>query len=82
MYQNEHDALFAGIRSGKPINNGEYMTQSTLIAIMGRMATYTGGLITWDMVMNSKEDLSPSRYDWNVPLSVPPVAVPGKTRFV
>ena len=27
MYQTEHDELFASIRAGKPINNGEYMAQ-------------------------------------------------------
>jgi predicted dehydrogenase len=46
MYQTEHDELFASIRSGKPINNGDYMARSTLLAIMGRMAAYTGQLIT------------------------------------
>jgi sugar phosphate isomerase/epimerase len=40
MYQQEHDELFASIRSGKPINNGEWMAHSTLLAIMGRMAAY------------------------------------------
>ena len=42
LYQTEHDELFASIRNGKPINNGEYMAKSTLLAIMGRMAAYTG----------------------------------------
>ena len=37
LYQTEHDELFASIRSGKPIHNGDYMTKSTLLAIMGRM---------------------------------------------
>ncbi len=81
MYQVEHDELFASIRSGKPINNGEYMSHSTLMAIMGRMATYTGQPITWEMALNSKEDLSPPAYDWNVKLAHPPVAVPGITKF-
>jgi predicted dehydrogenase len=81
MYQVEHDELFASIRSGKPINNGEYMCHSTLLAIMGRMAAYTGQTITWEMAMNSKEDLSPPRYDWDVPLPNPPIAVPGVTKF-
>ena len=49
MYQTEHDELFASIRNGKPINNGEYMAKSTLLAIMGRMAAYTGQEITWEM---------------------------------
>jgi hypothetical protein len=82
MYQTEHDELFASIRSGKPINNGEYMANSTLLAIMGRMAAYTGQAITWEMAMNSQEDLTPPKYDWDVPLAVPPVAKPGMTKFV
>jgi predicted dehydrogenase len=82
MYQTEHDELFAGIRSGKPINNGEYMARSTLLAIMGRMAAYTGQQVTWDQALHSKEDLSPPRYDWDVKLPDPPVAVPGVTRLV
>jgi predicted dehydrogenase len=82
MFQIEHDRLFASIRSGQPINNGDYMSQSTLLAIMGRMAAYTGQQITWEMAMNSQEDLSPPRYDWDVELPVPPVAKPGVTRFV
>jgi hypothetical protein len=49
---------------------------------MGRMAAYTGQVITWDMAFNSKEDLSPPRYDWDVPLPVAPVAQPGRTKFV
>jgi myo-inositol 2-dehydrogenase / D-chiro-inositol 1-dehydrogenase len=81
MYQTEHDEMFASIRAGKPMNNGEYMAKSTLLAIMGRMAAYTGKAITWEMAMNSKEELKPPAYDWNVKLAVPPVAMPGRTRF-
>ena len=80
MYQNEHNELFASIRAGKPINNGDYMCQSTLMAIMGRMATYTGQTITWDMAMKSKEDLTPAKYEFGE-LPVPPVALPGKTKY-
>ena len=67
--------------NGKPINQGDYVARSTMIAIMGRMATYTGQVITWDMALNSKEDLSPPRYEFG-PLPVPPVARPGFTKFV
>jgi predicted dehydrogenase len=82
MYQVEHDELFAAIRSGKPINNGDYMSKNSLMAIMGRMATYTGQVVTWDMALNSKQDLSPPAYDWSVKLPDPPVAIPGVTKFV
>jgi predicted dehydrogenase len=79
FYQTEHDELFASIRSGKPINNGDYMAKSTLLAIMGRMATYTGQVVTWEQAMNSKEDLTPEKYEWG-PIPTPPVAMPGMTR--
>jgi len=81
IYQTEHDEMFAGIRSGKPINNGEYMSYSTLLAIMGRMATYTGQEITWEMAMNSKEDLTPRKYEWG-PAPKVEIAMPGVTKYV
>jgi predicted dehydrogenase len=80
MYQSEHNELIAALRSGRTINNGDYMTKSTLLAIMGRMATYTGQLITWDKALNSKEDLTPPHYEFG-PLAVAPVAIPGVTKF-
>ena len=79
MYQREHNELFASIRNGRPINNGEYMAKSSLMGIMGRMACYTGQAITWEDALNSTEDLSPARYEWGA-LPVPPVARPGVTR--
>jgi predicted dehydrogenase len=82
MYQVEHDELFASIRNGKPINDGDWMAKSTLMGIMGRMATYTGQAITWDMALNSKEDLSPPNYNMSASLPVPPVARPGITKFM
>ncbi|MFO0841238.1 MAG: Gfo/Idh/MocA family oxidoreductase [Gemmataceae bacterium] len=80
MYQNEHDELFASLRKGSPINDGDWMAQSTLMAIMGRMSTYTGKEITWEMAMNSKEDLTP-KYEFGT-LPTPPVARPGITKFI
>lgn len=81
MYQVEHDEMFAAIRAGKPINNGEQAAQSTLLAIMGRMAAYTGETVTPEQVLNSKEDLSPAKYEFG-PLAMPPVPVPGVTKLV
>jgi hypothetical protein len=80
MYQNEHNELIASIRAGKPIYNGDYMTNSTLMAIMGRMATYTGQVITWDKALHSKENLTPKKYEFG-PLPVAAVAQPGITKF-
>jgi predicted dehydrogenase len=81
FYQAEHDELFASIRRGTPINNGDYMARSTLLAIMGRMAAYTGKKVTWEMALNSKEDLTPAHYNWAT-MPEPAVAIPGVTPFV
>ncbi len=80
VYQTEHNEMFAGIRRGEPLNNGRYMALSTMLAIMGRMATYTGQVITWDKALNSQEDLSPARYEWG-PIPTPKIAIPGETKF-
>lgn len=82
MYQVEHDELFASIRAGKPIYDGDKMVNSTLAGVMGRMAAYTGSEVTWDHVMKSQEDLFPADLNWNTKLSIPPMAVPGKTRLI
>lgn len=82
MYQQEHDELFASIRAGKPINDGKWMAQSTLMAIMGRMAAYTGQEITWEMAMNSKEKLVPDNLSWDMKLPIVPMAIPGRTKFI
>lgn len=81
MYEEEHRAMFGAIRSGSPINNGVYMARSTMLAIMGRMAAYTGQTLTWEQCLNSTEDLSPAKYEW-ADIPVPQVAKPGLTRFV
>lgn len=89
MYDEEHKALFAAIRSGNPINNGRYMATSTMLAIIGRMVTYTGQAIKWDEAMNSQETLAPASYTWDAdPPCMPgddgqyPIAMPGLTKFV
>lgn len=83
MYQQEHDELFAGIRAGTPINDGEWMAHSTLLAIMGRMAAYTGQQITWEQALNSEQRLMPSDWhSWDAPLEGLPAAVPGQTPFL
>jgi predicted dehydrogenase len=81
MYQTEHDEFFASIRAGKPINDGPRMAHTSLMAIMGRMAAYTGQEITWEMALNSRESLVPEKLDWDTKVDLTPVPVPGKTKF-
>jgi hypothetical protein len=59
MYDVEHQHLFRSIREGKPINNGTYMSYSTLMALIGRDAAYTGKKIKWADFMKSEKRLGP-----------------------
>ncbi len=75
MYQQEHDEFFASIRSGNYINDGDRMVNSTMMAIMGRTAGYTGKEVTWEMAMNSKQALVPDvSKGWDSPVEFVPTA--------
>ena len=81
MYQKEHDVLFASIRSGKPVNDGYYMANSTMAGIMGRMAAYTGKRVTWEEAINSSERLGPTIMTWDTIPGPFEVAMPGITEL-
>lgn len=81
MYEVEHQVLFNAIRTGKTVNNGVRMAYTTLAALMGRMAAYTGQEISWEMALNSQETLVPPHLTWDMALPVVPRAEPGITRF-
>lgn len=81
MYRAEHAALFKSIRDNSPINDGHYMCNSTLIAIMGRACSYTGLELTWEKFAASNERLGPTNYAWG-DIADTPVAIPGVTKFV
>jgi len=83
MYQIEHNEMFASIRDGKPINDGDRMMTSTIAAIMGREAGYTGKQITWDQIIGSQLARVPEITDgWDTPVEMIPRAMPGRTPFV
>jgi predicted dehydrogenase len=86
-HQLEHFPLIAAIRNDKPHNELEIAAISTMTAIMGRMATYSGKLIEWDEAMNSKAQLMPETVTWDMAPPVTPdadgnypIAVPGRTQ--
>ncbi|MEQ1854234.1 MAG: Gfo/Idh/MocA family oxidoreductase [Chthoniobacteraceae bacterium] len=58
-YQTEHDDFFHAIRHDLPYDESEYGAKSTLTAIMGRMAAYSGKIVEWDAAMNSDFTLAP-----------------------
>ena len=88
-YQVEHDALFDAIRNNKPLNDAENGAKSTMTAILGRMATYSGQMIEWDEALNSNVNLMPEKLAWDaLPKSLPDanglykIPVPGKTEVI
>ena len=88
MYDQEHRELYAAIRSGKPINDSGYMVNSTMVAILGQLACYTGQQIAWDDLMKSHFRFGPAECDFTTePWVKPdekgnyPVPVPGVTKI-
>ena len=89
-YQVEHDDLFAAIRNNVAYSEAEYGAHSTMTAILGRMATYSGQQITWENAINSKVSVMPEKFAWDAnPPSLPDpvtgmyaVPQPGKTKVV
>jgi predicted dehydrogenase len=80
MYDLEHVALFNAIREGKAINNGEYMCRSTMMAVMGREACYSGSKITWEDMMKSEQDFTPASLEFG-PAPKAVVNQPGSYKF-
>jgi predicted dehydrogenase len=85
-HQLEHFPLIDAIRNDKPFNELEAAAMSTMTAIMGRMATYSGKSVEWDEAFNSKLQLMPEKVAWDMPPPVVPdaagnypLALPGQT---
>jgi predicted dehydrogenase len=89
-YDVEHQVLFKAIRSGTPVNNGDYMVRSSMAAVMGQVSCYTGKEVTWDQAMKSNFTLGPKpeecRFDMEPPVKpdekgIYPVPIPGQTKM-
>lgn len=78
----EHINLVTAIRTGNTINDGEDQAFSSLVAIMGRVAAYTGKDVTWDEILNSGLRLGPEVYDMGpvegVGETIPVAGIPHK----
>jgi predicted dehydrogenase len=90
-YQREHDLLFAAIRSGKPVNNGDYMIPSTMTGIMGQISCYTGKEVTMEQMKKSDFFYPPKAEDCRDDMEPPvkadasgsyPTLVPGRTKLI
>ncbi len=86
-HQLEQDHLFAALLAGEPYNECDWAAESSMTAILGRMATYSGKEVTWEQAINSQLDLSPRQYTWDAEPPVKPnekriypCAMPGQTQ--
>ena len=76
-YVQEHISLVTAIRTNQPVVEAERTAISTLTAIMGRTAAYTGQLVTWEEMLNSPVKLGPEKYEMGAVSMEFPVPIPG-----
>ena len=88
-HQIEQDVLFAKLAAGQPHNEADYGATSTMTAILGRMATYSGKIVTWDEALASSQQLVPQNLAWDAdpgpkpgPSGLYPCAIPGVTQVL
>jgi myo-inositol 2-dehydrogenase / D-chiro-inositol 1-dehydrogenase len=83
-YEQEHTDLIEAIRDGKAINELKTVAESTMTAILGREAAYSGKEITWDKALGMRR-LCPTdtvELRWDSDMPVTGVPVPGKYKLV
>jgi hypothetical protein len=82
-YRQEHKDLVDSIRAGTPIVELRQTADSSLVAVLGRLAAYTGRLVTFDFLANQSQlDLFPADLRWDGALPPPRHAVPGRTKLI
>ncbi|MEB2778807.1 Gfo/Idh/MocA family protein [Algoriphagus persicinus] len=89
-YQVEHDQLWATLFNGDyKFADAQNAAHSTMTAIMGRYATYSGKPLTFEEALNGQVDLMPETLAWDaMPKVLPgadmyyPHAIPGKTKVI
>ena len=79
-YNQEHEDLITSIRRENPINEAQNVAESTMTAIIGREAAYSGKAVSWDAAMLSTTRLGPDKYEFG-PYPTPSVALPGRYEF-
>ncbi len=86
-HQLEMNDLFAALAAGQPYNEAAYSAASSLTAVLGRMASYSGKVVSWDEAAQSELDLGPKQLAWDAEAPVKPgpdglyaCAIPGSTR--
>lgn len=82
-YVQEHTDLFAALRAGQQLIELDELNDSTLTAVIGRLAAYTGEEVSFDWAAKeSTLDLMPANLSLKGALPAGSVAVPGRTKLV
>ena len=64
------------------MNQAAAIVESTLTCIMARESAYSGQAITWEQIVNSKQDLMPREFGYQNTMTPTPLPVPGEYKFV
>jgi hypothetical protein len=82
-YEQEHlDLVNSILGNGPYLNQAMSVAESTLTCIMARESAYSGQEITWEMALNSKQDLQPKSFGYDLKMDAPPLPVPGIYKFI
>ena len=76
-YVQEHVELIKAINKNDKINEGWFGAASSMTAVLGRMATYSGQVVKWNEAVEKGPQESPERLAWDAQ----PRHVPGPDGF-
>jgi myo-inositol 2-dehydrogenase/D-chiro-inositol 1-dehydrogenase len=86
-HQQEQNDLVAALREGRRYNEGYYGANSSMTAVLGRLATYSGKVVKWDEAVAKQPSEFPKELSWDAPAPVQkdadgnyPIPVPGEFR--
>jgi predicted dehydrogenase len=80
-YVQEHTDLIAAIREGKTLNELKTVAESTMTAILGREAAYSGKETTWDRALDMRRLIDTANLRWDSDVPVSAVPIPGKYKL-
>jgi hypothetical protein len=76
-YVQEHVDLIKAIHGSRKLNEGWFGAVSSMTAVLGRMATYSGLVVKWDEAIEKGPEEGPERLAWDAQ----PRHVPGPDGF-
>ncbi len=83
-HQQEQTDLIAALRAGERYNEGYYGANSSLTAVLGREANYSGKIVKWDDLVEKGKTEFPEKLAWDAPAPVQkdengdyPIPMPG-----